>query len=224
MLNLTKYPSHCHVFKSGSSSSKRTQVAALAYKMSSATPVKHQTFHNQQLSQIKKRNKLWNKMKHLKSNSKSQDCSLTEVYINKHIVVYDGGDKVTPPLVSPVNINWKSYRISSGDLWIQDTTNPNLGLQYGCLNDTPIFFRLPHSHSLEILKDSCDLCNAICCCVKAQKKSVKRGSKCEVFAQPVMNTCVLELRHVQQRKASIVGTIVSRKDSQMNTGISFSRR
>ena len=126
-------------------------------------------------------------MKHLKSNSKSRDCCLTEENITKHIVVYDGGDKVSPPLVSPVNINWKSYRISSGDLWIQDTTNPNLGLQYGSLNDTSIVIRLPRSHSLEISKDSRDLCNAIRCCVKAQRKSVKCGSKLEVFAHTTTN-------------------------------------
>ena len=101
--------------------------------------------------------------------------------------MYNGGDKVTPPRVSPVNINWKSYHISSGDLWIQDTTNPNLGLQYGSLNDTSIVIRLPRSHSLEISKDSRDLCNAIRCCVKAQRKSVKCGSKLEVFAHTATN-------------------------------------
>ena len=50
------------------------------------------------------------------------------------------------------------------------------------LNNTPTFIRLPRNHSLEMTKDSHDLCHAIQCCMKAQKKSVKRGSKCEVFA------------------------------------------
>ena len=50
------------------------------------------------------------------------------------------------------------------------------------LNNTPTFIRLPHNHSLEMMKDRRDLCHAIRCCVKAKKKSVKRGSKREVFA------------------------------------------
>ena len=105
--------------------------------MSSAIPVKHKTFHNHHQSQVKKRKKLSNKVKCVNSNSELQDCSLSDEHINKHVDVYDGGDKETPPHMSPVNINWKSYRISSGDVWMQDTTNPNLGLRYGPLRDTP---------------------------------------------------------------------------------------
>jgi hypothetical protein len=84
--------------------------------------------------------------------------------------------------VSPLNITWKSYLISSGDTWMQNTTNPNLGLRYGSFNDTPTFIRLPHYHSLEMMTDSRNLCHAIRCGLKAQKKSVTHGSKREVFA------------------------------------------
>jgi len=117
---------------------------------------------------------LWTKKKqkqnliNVKLNSTAKRCSIPDEVLSDNIVVFDGGEVGNPPLIPPDGIKWICYQMSAGDLWIEDTTNPNLGLSYGSLNYAPTFIRLPHSESLTIMKESQDLCNAIRCCIKAQ--------------------------------------------------------
>jgi hypothetical protein len=48
--------------------------------------------------------------------------------LSDNIVVFDGGKVGNPPLILQDGIKWICYQMSAGDLWIEDTTNPNLGL------------------------------------------------------------------------------------------------
>ena len=76
-------PVWCHVHKSNSSSSKQTQVAAVAYKQILHQPVKHSTKHKRSLNANRK---VGNGP--LKSNVKCLSLN----YIRNNIVVCNGGD------------------------------------------------------------------------------------------------------------------------------------
>ena len=105
--------------------------------------------------------------------------------------------------------------MSAGDLWIEDTTNPNLGFSYGSLNSAPTFIRLPCSESLTIMKESQDRCNAIRCCIKAQSKTLCRGSSRQVFSD------VWGLRRVEQTEVFNRDITESRRNFLMSIGIVY---
>jgi hypothetical protein len=89
------HPRWCHVSKSISSLSRRTQVAANAYKDKSHKSARHTTKHKRGVNADRKRYK---QIKHLKdvqvynvaSNRRVQYMSSD--YIRKNIIVCNGGD------------------------------------------------------------------------------------------------------------------------------------
>jgi hypothetical protein len=97
LLNLAEYqaPAWCHVNKSTSSSSRRTQVAAVAYRYKQYDLLRHSTIHRQCLNADRKwRTQIIN-LKDVTVGkvplSEKVRC-LKMSYIRNNIVVCDGGD------------------------------------------------------------------------------------------------------------------------------------
>ncbi len=97
LLNLAEYqaPTWCHVHKSTSSSSRRTQVAAVAYRYKQYELLRHSTIHRQCLNKDKKRHKQIINLKDVTVGkvplSEKVQC-LKMSHIRNNIVVCDGGD------------------------------------------------------------------------------------------------------------------------------------
>jgi hypothetical protein len=97
LLNLAEYqaPAWCHVHKSTSSSSRRTQAAAVAYRYKQYELLRHSTIHRQCLNKDRKRHKQIINLKDVTVGkvplSEKVKC-LKIRYIRNNIVVCDGGD------------------------------------------------------------------------------------------------------------------------------------
>ena len=128
--------------------------------------------------------------------------------LNRYCVVFDGGDKDTPPLVPPTLIQsptlaptlqegsrppkdkalpWKSLRISDGDLFVSDTKNPCRGLTYNQLSGNPVYIRIPRKASLEItrlneLSESNKMCTALHSGYLSQRQTLHRGKTKRIFS------------------------------------------
>jgi hypothetical protein len=93
-----------------------------------------------------------------------QQCVLCEVSIpcNQHklsiqevedeVIVFDGGNLETPPILPPDRLTWQCKPIS--DLYVEEKTNPNLGLLCPWVNNSFPFIWLPHSNALSIIASS----------------------------------------------------------------------
>jgi hypothetical protein len=82
----------CHVHKSNTSSSKRTQVAAVAYRQMLHKPVKHSTKQKRRLNANRKCHKqIFNLKDVVVGNGIFTPKRLTLNYIRNNIVVCDGG-------------------------------------------------------------------------------------------------------------------------------------
>ncbi len=115
------------------------------------------------------------------------------------------------------SVQWNCYLISAGSIWIGDTTNPMLGLCYGCLDDAPWFIWLPCCTSLMMMKDSRELCHAIRCCINAQTKSAHCGSSCQVFCYDLNKyICVGTQNTIVHKEVSNMDFIGSIMDSNLN--------
>jgi hypothetical protein len=97
LLNPASYqtPTWCHVHKSTSSSSRRTQVAAVAYRYKQYELLRHSTKHRRCLNANRKQYKQIINLKHVTVGkvplSEKVQC-LSTSYIRNNIVVCDGGD------------------------------------------------------------------------------------------------------------------------------------
>ncbi len=89
--------------------------------------------------------------------------------IEDEVIVFDGGNPKTPPILPPDGLTWWCMPIS--DLYVEDKTNPNLGLSCTWVNNSLIFIWLPRSDALSIIASS-DLNRiyaAIVACEKLRK-------------------------------------------------------
>jgi len=185
-------PVWCHVHKSNSSSSRRTRVAAVAYKNINNEMVKRSTRHKRRLNENKKCRKQKLKLKDvvvgngpLQSNVRC--LSLDE--LRQNIVVCDGGATDLDAIKDTSGII--CLRVRKNDLWIADTVNGSLGLRYRVKggDNSPVFIRLPREESINIMKDGRGLCSAMRICALTQSQTLKRGKNSCVFADDGNKYC-----------------------------------
>jgi len=158
-------PVWCHVHKSISSSSKRAQVAAVAYKQILHQPAKHSTKHKRSLNANIKCHKQIFKLKEVVvGNGILTPKHLSLNYIRNNIVVCDGGATDLDAIKSRYGIHY--LQIREGDLWVCDMVNVSLGLHYIVPggDKSPVFIRLPREESINIMKSGRGVCNAMRVC------------------------------------------------------------
>ena len=184
-------PNWCHAYKSQSPSSRRTRAAAVEYQIVSQTHRGHSTKHRRCVNENRKRFKQGNYLREIKSRkvaSLNIQCLSTD-FIKNNIVVCDGGNDHKSVLSPPLNMTWHCLRICNGDLWVADTVNPNIGLRYSQHDGSPIFVRLPRVDSLNIMRESTQLCSAIRSCVNNQRTTLSRGTQNHVFIEDNHKYC-----------------------------------
>jgi hypothetical protein len=182
------HPSWCHVNKSYTPSSRRTQVAACAYKdkshKSASRIIKHKRCTNANQKRYKQ-------VKYLKDvqvcnvASNRKDQFMTSDSIRRNIVVCDGGD-TTDDAIQPNSSCSGVYclHIHDGDLWVADRINASLGLRFIWPGETlPIFIGLPRNESLGIMNDGRSICSAIRSCASTQQQLLARGTQNHVFME-----------------------------------------
>jgi hypothetical protein len=72
--------------------------------------------------------------------------------IENEVIVFNGSNPKTPPILPPDGLTWWCMPIS--DLNIEDKTNPNLGLLCPQVNNSLPFIWLPRSNALSIIASS----------------------------------------------------------------------
>jgi hypothetical protein len=155
---LTTHSPWCHVNQSQTLSSKRTQVAASAFKDKSHKLASRITKHKRCPNANQKHYKQVRFLKEVQvcniaSNNNVQ--YLTTDNIKHHIVVCDGGDTIDDAIQPDIiRSDVQVLRIRNGDLWTADTGNATLGLRFTSPSDKmPVFIRLPRNESLGIMND-----------------------------------------------------------------------
>jgi hypothetical protein len=182
------HPPWCHVTKSNSLSSRRTQVAANAYKDKPHKSTRRTTKHKKGVNA----NRKWYKqIKFLKdvqvcnveSNRRVQYMSSD--YIRKNIVVCNGGDTTSDAIKNTLAFKSIHYlQIRYGDLWVADTVNGSIGLC--CIlpgESLPVFICLSRDESLGIMNNSQSICKAMQPCTLTQCQSLARGTNNHVFME-----------------------------------------
>lgn len=184
-------PRWCYVFKSQSPSSRRTRAAAAEYRNVSQIHRGHSTKHRRCVSVNRKRFKQRNYLREVKSRKVASlkiQCLSTD-FIKNNIVVCDGGNDRKCVLSPPLNTTWHCLRICNGDQWVADTANHHIGLRYSHHDGSPIFVRLPRVDSINIMRESRQLCSAIRSCAKNQRTTLSRGTKNHVFVEDNHKYC-----------------------------------
>ena len=74
---------------------------------------------------------------------------LTPIEIDSDIVVFDGGDPLTPPIRPPDDIIWRSIPVR--ELHIEDEIRCDIGLIFRQTDGVSSFIRLPRQMSLDII-------------------------------------------------------------------------
>ena len=206
LLNLAEYqaPAWCHVNRSTSSSSKRTQVAAVAYRYKQYDLSRHSTIHRRCLNADRKRHKQIVNLKDVTVGkvplSEKVQC-LEMSYIRNNIVVCDGGDTDYDGIKKTFADNNIHYlRIRDGDLWVADTVNPSIGLHYLGLDKSSVFIRLPREAALGIMNNGRSLCMAMRTCALTQPQSLLRGTHNRVFTEDGNKYCCVGVQPGRAQK------------------------
>jgi len=128
----------CHVFKSSSTSSLRTQAASVA--------------HLQQTSVLKSIHRISRraKRKHSKQQQLLRECFLTREKslmlsakeIREQCIVFDGGSEDTPRILPTNGVNWRCIRVGM-EISIEDEVDPQVGITSSRINDALPFIRVP---------------------------------------------------------------------------------
>jgi hypothetical protein len=125
----TGVPNWVHVSKSSSSFSLCTQCASIAHSQ-------------QQISNIARRcrncraRKKFNKQQHVLCEV-AIPCNQHKLLIQEiedEVIVFDGGNPETPPILPLDGLTWRCMPIS--DLYVEDKTNPNFGLLCPWVNNS----------------------------------------------------------------------------------------
>jgi hypothetical protein len=188
-------PPWCHVHNSNSSSSKRTQVAAVAFKQHTGDEmVRRSTRRKRKLNENKKCRKQKLKLKDVVVGNgplKSNVRRLTLDELRKNIVVCDGGATDSDAIKDTPGI--LCLRIRNRDLWVADTVKGSLGLRYRVKggDNSPVFIRLPREESISIMKDGRSLCSAMRTCALTQGQTLTRGKKNCVFTEDGHKYCCI---------------------------------
>jgi hypothetical protein len=128
---LTTHSPWCHVNKSQTPSSKRTRVAASAFKDQSHKLASRTIKHTRCTNADRKRYKQVRFLKEVQVcniASTNNVKYLTADNIKHHIVVCDGGDTIDDAIQPDIiRSDVQVLRIRNGDLWVADTGNATLG-------------------------------------------------------------------------------------------------
>ncbi len=101
--------------------------------------------------------------------------------IEDDIIVFDGDNPTTPPILPPDGLTWRFIPISK--LYVDNETNPNVGLSCPPINNSLPFIRLPCITALMIIQSSGlkRIYNALEACEKMRKASLVRGERKHIF-------------------------------------------
>jgi hypothetical protein len=113
--------------------------------------------------------------------------------IEDDIIVFDGGNPATPPILPPDGLTWRCIPISK--LYVDNEMNPNVGLSCPRINNSLPFIRLPRISALFIIQSFGlkRIYNALEACEKMRKVSLVRGERKRIFTdygKRIMYTCV----------------------------------
>jgi hypothetical protein len=189
-------PPWCHVAKSNSSSSRRTRVAAVAFKSKAGEMVRRSTRRKRKINENKKSRKQILKLKDVEVGNgplKSNVRRLSLDEIRKNIVVCDGGATDSDAIKDTPTPGILCLRIRNRDLWVADTVNKSFGLRYRVKggDNSPVFIRLPREESIDIMKDGRSLCSAMRTCALTQRQTLTRGKKNCVFTEDGNKYCCI---------------------------------
>jgi hypothetical protein len=182
---------HDTSFQSRKSSSQRTQAASACLRI-----------HREMLPGhvLKNQNHRTNlKMKKLKPPHfievvvpRSFDSlKWTKKDLSETELVFDGGNPGSVPLRNPgenkPGNNWKSLRISDGELFVADTTRYHMGIVHHDTNGDPVFIRVPRKAALEMtgMNEACvvrQYCSSLRYAEKVQKSSLFRSHSKKIYS------------------------------------------
>jgi len=181
-------PSWIHVFsKSCSTSSLRTQCAAAALWVVSSPRVLHRRSRRAK----KKQQKQLQILKDIVLPD--HHFKLSTDQIDQDIIVFDGGDPLTPPIRPPDDIIWRSIPVR--ELHIEDEIRCDIGLTFRQTDGVSSFIRLPRQMSLDIIGE-CGLTkihNSLLACENLRRVALSRSDRKRVFTdygKPVTYACV----------------------------------
>ncbi len=115
--------------------------------------------------------------------------------IKKDIVVVDGGDSGSPPILPPDGTSWCCVSVPGGiHLYVPDDSNPLHGLTFPRVNGVLPFIKIPRDYALSITEEVTvnDIVDTLEECER-QKTSLIRSQCKRIFGgygQPVMYTSV----------------------------------
>jgi hypothetical protein len=113
--------------------------------------------------------------------------------IEDQVIVFDGGNPKTPPILPPDGLTWRCMPVSN--LYVEDKINPDLGLLCPRFNISLSFIWLPHFNALSIIASSGlnRIYAVLEACEKLRKVSFVQGERKRIFTdygKHVMYTCV----------------------------------
>ncbi len=176
------------VLKSSLSSSRCTQCAAIAHSQQDISNI---ACHCRNCRARKKFMKQQRVLHEVVIPCNQYKLSIQE--IEDDIIVFDGGNLTTPPILPPDGPAWRCIPISK--LYVDNETNPNVGLSCLRINNSLPFIWLPRISALSIIQSSGlkRIYNALEACEKMRKVSLVRGKRKRIFTdygKRVMYTCV----------------------------------
>ena len=208
--DLTTHSPWCHVYKSQTPSSKRTRVAASAFKDQSHKLASRTTKRTRYSNADRKNYKQVRFLKEVQVcniASTNNVKYLTADNIKHHIVVCDGGDTIDDAIQPDITrSDVQVLRIRNGDLWVADTGNATLGLRFTSPSDKmPTFIRLPRNDSLGIMNHGRSVCRAIRTCASTQRQSLARGKGNHVFTENNSKYCCVGAQPGRAQKGVLSG-------------------
>jgi hypothetical protein len=108
--------------------------------------------------------------------------TLTCQQIKSNIIVFDGGDRNTPPIKPPDGVQWQSLSVQM--LYIPDHNEPNIGLTAPMMDDDiSAFILLPRQLSLDIIGefDLDQILTSLTACENLRQTALSRGDAKRVF-------------------------------------------
>ncbi len=160
------------VSKSLSSSPLCTQCASIAHSQQQLSNI---TCHCRNCHVRKKFNKQQRVLREVAILCNQLKLSIQE--IEDAVIVFDGGNPKTPPILPPDVLTWWCMPIS--DVYVEDKTNPNFGLSCPWVNNSLTLVWLPRSDALSIIASSGlnRIYPALEACEKLRKPSCSRWTK-----------------------------------------------
>jgi hypothetical protein len=184
----TGIPPWVCVSKSSSSSSRPTQCASITHSQQDISNIARHRRNPQARKKFMKQQRF---LCEVVIPCNQYNLSIQE--IEDDIIVFDGGNSTTPPILPPDGLTWWCIPISK--LYVDDETNSNVGLQCPRINNSLPFIQLPRISALSIIQSSGlkRIYNALEACEKMRKVSLVHCKRKRIFTdygKCVMYTCV----------------------------------